>query len=46
MRDLMETDEFRYYVEDKEGVLSFEERLRPICGALCEEKDAHAATRV
>ncbi|KAJ8422095.1 hypothetical protein Cgig2_000597 [Carnegiea gigantea] len=46
VRESTDTDDFRYYVEDEEAVLSFEERLRRVQDSLRKEKEAHASTRV
>ncbi|KAJ8452972.1 hypothetical protein Cgig2_014735 [Carnegiea gigantea] len=41
VRAYMETDEYRFYVEDGEGVLSFDERLRRVREAYALEKQAN-----
>ncbi|KAJ8439030.1 hypothetical protein Cgig2_028476 [Carnegiea gigantea] len=42
----MDTDEYRFYVEDGEGVLSFNERLRRARKAYALEKEANRRIRV
>ncbi|KAJ8420360.1 LOW QUALITY PROTEIN: hypothetical protein Cgig2_023216 [Carnegiea gigantea] len=41
VRAYMETDEYRFYVEDGEGVLSFDEQLRQVREAYALEKQAN-----
>lgn len=38
------TDDWRYYVMDAEGVLSYEERQLCACENLCVEKERHLGT--
>ncbi|KAJ8419895.1 hypothetical protein Cgig2_005534 [Carnegiea gigantea] len=45
VRDFIDTEDFRYYVEDEEAVLSFEEQLTRIWDTLRKEKEAHKSTR-
>uniref|UniRef100_A0A7C9CYG9 Uncharacterized protein n=1 Tax=Opuntia streptacantha TaxID=393608 RepID=A0A7C9CYG9_OPUST len=45
VKEFMQTDEFRYYVEDAEGILSYEEQLWRGRESLQLEKEAHAVTR-
>ncbi|KAJ8420167.1 hypothetical protein Cgig2_000257 [Carnegiea gigantea] len=45
VRAYMDTDEYRFYVEDGEGVLSFDERLRRAREAYAKEKEANRRIR-
>ncbi|KAJ8442481.1 hypothetical protein Cgig2_022364 [Carnegiea gigantea] len=45
IQDFMETDEFGYYVDDGEGWLSVDERLRRARDAYRSEKVAHESTK-
>ncbi|KAJ8432347.1 hypothetical protein Cgig2_021117 [Carnegiea gigantea] len=44
VRDFMEMDEFKYYMEDAEGVISFEERLQCVKDCLYVQMDVHVVT--
>ncbi|KAJ8425180.1 hypothetical protein Cgig2_010789 [Carnegiea gigantea] len=45
VQEYMQSNEYRFYVEDREGVLSFEEHLRRVRDAYVLEKEAHDRTR-
>ncbi|KAJ8442694.1 hypothetical protein Cgig2_001787 [Carnegiea gigantea] len=45
VRAYMDTDEYRFYVEDGEGVLSFDEQLRRSREAYAKEKEANRRIR-